>query len=85
MTFSKECREFRNSLGFTQATFGAIIGVSAITVRHWEAGLKIPREPTLKVFRDLQARGKEWFLVIPGHAKSVETYKQDKRKKLTRQ
>ena len=49
----EEIKQLRVKLGFTQAHFGALLGVSLKTIQAWEAGANRPNGTALRVFQVL--------------------------------
>ena len=46
-----EVRALRKRLGLTQVKFAELLGVSALTVKRWEAGTQAMREPIDRLIR----------------------------------
>ena len=49
----EEIKRLRLNLRFTQAHFGALLGVSLKTIQAWEAGINKPNGTALRVFQVL--------------------------------
>lgn len=48
-----DIKALRTRLGMSQAQFGTLIGVSSRAVRYWEAGVKPPSPPAVRLMQSL--------------------------------
>ena len=51
---AEDIKAIRNKLGFTQAVFAAVIGVSTKTVEAWETGTNQPIGPARRMISLIQ-------------------------------
>ncbi len=51
-----DLRALRKRLQLTQVAFAALLGVSVLTVKRWEAGTQAMREPTDRLIRLLTGK-----------------------------
>ena len=49
-------REIRSNLGFNQAVFASLLGISLRTLQNWEQGRRSPQGPALKLLQIAQKR-----------------------------